>query len=191
MNESFFEYLLIFMELPLFLTDYIHTSLCFWFAYASIWSSVKFYFFPTFSSVLLWCCLVCVLVRVTVGVPKEQEQKQIGEERLYLAYTHHLLFIIEASVWTGSQTRQELGGKSWYRSHGVMLLTGLFFMAYSPCFVIESRGTNPGMAPPTTNRNLPYSLIKKISYSWILCRHFLSWCFLLKLLMLMNYYFLF
>jgi hypothetical protein len=30
-----------------------------------------------------------------------------------------------------------------------MLLTGLLLLAYSACFLIESKTTGPGMAPPT------------------------------------------
>jgi hypothetical protein len=61
-------------------------------------------------------------------------------------------------VRTGTQTWQEPGG----RGHGGV--TGLLFMAYSACFLIE-----PGMVPPTMGWYLLHqSLIKKMSYSQIL-----------------------
>jgi hypothetical protein len=74
-------------------------------------------------------------------------KKQVGEERVYSAYTSTLLFITK-----GSQDRNSSrsGSRSWCRGHGGMLLTGLLPLACSACFLIEPRTTSPGMAPPTT-----------------------------------------
>jgi hypothetical protein len=54
-----------------------------------------------------------------------------------------------------------------------MFLTGLLPLACSACFHIEPKTTSPEMVPPT--RGLPpWSLIEKMSYSWISWRHFLK-----------------
>lgn len=77
-------------------------------------------------------------------------------------------------VKTGNQRagscRQELMQKS-----GWVLLPGLLSMSCSDCFLKEIRTTSPWMAPPTMGWTLPYrSLIKKMSFSWILEQHFLN-----------------
>jgi hypothetical protein len=60
---------------------------------------------------------------------------------------------------------QEPGGRSWYRGHGGMLLTGLLIMACSPCSLKEIKATSPGMAWPTMGwAILHQSLIKKMPY---------------------------
>ena len=90
-------------------------------------------------------------LRVSIAVMKHHGQKkQVGEERVFMAYTSTALFIIE-----GSQGSSK-------RSHGGMLLTGLLPMACSACFLIEPRAISPGMA-----------LIKKLPYSWMLWNIFL------------------
>jgi hypothetical protein len=56
-----------------------------------------------------------------------------------------------------------------------MLLTGLFPLACSACFLIEPRTTSQGMAPPTMGWALPpWLLIEKMPYSWISWRYFLK-----------------
>jgi hypothetical protein len=62
-----------------------------------------------------------VLVRVTIAVMKHHDQKQLGEERVYMAYQCSSL----KEVRTGTQARQEPGGRSWCRGHGGVLLTEL------------------------------------------------------------------
>jgi hypothetical protein len=85
------------------------------------------------------------------------------------------LLIITKEVRTGTHTGQELGGRSWCRGHGRVLLTGLLPLACSACFLIEPRTTSPGLAPPTMGWALPsWSLIKKTPYSCISWRHFLK-----------------
>lgn len=56
---------------------------------------------------------------------------------------------------TGAQSQQEHGGRSRCRGHRGGLLTGLFLMACSACFLVEPRPTSPGMAPSTMGRTLP------------------------------------
>jgi hypothetical protein len=73
-------------------------------------------------------------------------KKQVGEERVYSAYTSTLLFITKGSQdWNSSRS----GSRSWCRGHGGMLLTGLLPLACSLCFLIKPSTTSPGMAPHT------------------------------------------
>ena len=104
-------------------------------------------------------------------------KKQVGEERVYSAYTSTLLFITKGSQdWNSHRS----GSRSWCRGHGRMLLTGLFPQPCSACFLIEPKTTSPGMAPPTMGWALPiWSLVEKMPYSWILWRHFPNWGFFL------------
>jgi hypothetical protein len=96
---------------------------------------------------------------------------QVGEERVYSAYTSMLLFITKGSQdWNSSRS----GSRSWCRGHGGMFLTGLPPLACSACSLIEprlpaQRWSHPQGAFP------PWSLNKKMPYSWISWRHFLNW----------------
>jgi hypothetical protein len=73
-------------------------------------------------------------------------KKQVGEERVYSAYTSTLLFIIKGSQdWNSSRSES----RSWCRGHGGVLLTALLALACSACSLIEPKTTSPGMAPPT------------------------------------------
>jgi hypothetical protein len=98
-------------------------------------------------------------------------KKQVGEERVYSAYTSIMLFITKGSQdWNSSRS----GSRSWCRSHGGMFLTGLLPLACSACSLIEprlpaQRWSHPQGAFP------PWSLIEKMPYSWISWRHFLNW----------------
>jgi hypothetical protein len=78
-------------------------------------------------------------------------KKQVGEKRVYSAFTSTLLFIIKES-----QDGQELtqgrnleAGADAEAMEGRMLLTGLLPLACSACFLIEPRTPSPAMAPPT------------------------------------------
>jgi hypothetical protein len=98
-------------------------------------------------------------------------KKQVGEERVYSAYTSILLFITKGSqYWTSSRS----GSRSWSRGHGEMFFTGLLPLTYSACSLIEprlpaQRWSHPQGAFP------PWSLIEKMPYSCISWRHFLNW----------------
>ena len=70
-------------------------------------------------------------------------KKQVGEERVYLAYSSALLFIMKGSQdWNSSRS----GSRSWW---GGMVFTGLLPLACSACSLTEPKSTNPEMAPPT------------------------------------------
>jgi hypothetical protein len=98
-------------------------------------------------------------------------KKQVGEERVYSAYTSILLFITKGSQdWNSSRS----GSRSWCRGHGGMFFTGLLPLACSACSLIEprlsaQRWSHPQGAFP------PWPLIEKMPYSWISWRHFPNW----------------
>ena len=98
-------------------------------------------------------------------------KKQVGEERVYSAYTSIWLFITKGSQdWNSSRS----GSRSWCRGHGGMFFTGLLPLACSACSLVEPKTTSPGMVPPIRGLS-PWSLIEKMPYSWISWRHFLNW----------------
>ena len=68
-------------------------------------------------------------------------KKQVGEERVYSAYTFMLLFISK-EVRTGTQAGQEAGA-------GAEAMEECYLLACSACSLIEPKTTIPGMAPPT------------------------------------------
>ena len=106
-----------------------------------------------------------VLVRVCIPEQNIMTKKQVGEERVCLAYTSTLLFITKESQDRNSHRagtwRQELMQRPWW---GCLLL-----MACLACFLIQPRTTSPVMALPTVGWAFHYrSLIKQVPYSWIL-----------------------
>jgi hypothetical protein len=85
-------------------------------------------------------------------------KKEVGEERVYSAYTSTLLFITKGSQdWNSSRP----GSRSWCRGQGGMFFTGLLLLACSACFLIESRNTSPGMAPLTMGPSTPDHWLRK------------------------------
>jgi hypothetical protein len=96
--------------------------------------------------VCMYVCMMYVSVLVRVSIPAQNitTKKQIGEERVYLAYTSALLFITK-----GSQDWNSNRSGSRCRGHGGMFLAGLLLLACSACFLVEPRTTSPEMAPPT------------------------------------------
>jgi hypothetical protein len=75
-------------------------------------------------------------------------KKQVGEERVYSAYTSILLFITK-EVRTGTQAGQEAGADA-KAMEGCFLLACLLSLACLACSLIESKNTSPEMVPPTT-----------------------------------------
>jgi len=70
----------------------------------------------------------------------------------------------QATVHHWGKSGQKPGSRSWCRGHGGALLTGLLLMACSACFLIPSRTTFRGVAPPSMAGFPPppcQSLIKK------------------------------
>ena len=68
---------------------------------------------------------------------------------------------LSKEVRTGTETQQEIGGRSSHRSH-----TGVLLTSCSVCSFTEPRSRSLAASPP--------SLIKKMPYSWILWRYFLN-----------------
>jgi hypothetical protein len=98
-------------------------------------------------------------------------KKQVGEERVYSAYTSILLFITKGSQdWNSSRS----GSRSWYRGHGGMFFTGLPPLACSACSLIQPRLPAQRWHHPQGDLP-PWSLIEQMPYSCISWRHFLNW----------------
>ena len=68
-------------------------------------------------------------------------KKQVGEERVYLAYTSILLFITK-EVRTGIQAGQNAGADA-------EAMEGCSLLACLACSLIEPKTTSPEMVPPT------------------------------------------
>ena len=96
-------------------------------------------------------------------------KKQVGEERVYSAYTSILLFITKEAR-TGTQAGQEAGADA-------EAMEGYSLLACFPCLLsllsYRTKTTSPEMVPPTKGLS-PLILIEKMSYSWISWRHFLN-----------------
>jgi hypothetical protein len=96
------------------------------------------------SQLLLFFFSPHVLVKVSIPGQNIMTKKQVGEERVYSAYTSILLFITERSQdWNSSRSES----RSWCRSHGGMFFTGLLLLACSACSLIEPKTTSPEMVP--------------------------------------------
>jgi hypothetical protein len=97
------------------------------------------------------------LVRVVIVV---MTKRKLGRKGImWLTLPHHFFSLKEVRAGTGIRAgtwRQELMQRPWRA-----LLTGLFLMACSTCFLIEPNTTGPGMIPPTIDWALPQKLVKK------------------------------
>jgi hypothetical protein len=75
-------------------------------------------------------------------------KKQVGEERIYSAYSSTLPFITKGSQdWNSSKS----GSRSWCRSHGGMFFTGLFSTGLLSLLSYRTKTTSPEMVPPTSS----------------------------------------
>jgi hypothetical protein len=72
-------------------------------------------------------------------------KKQVGEERVYSAYTSHMAVHHQkkSGLELKQVRKQELMQRPWRD------VTGLLPLACSACFLKEPRTTSPGMALPT------------------------------------------
>jgi hypothetical protein len=75
----------------------------------------------------------------------------------------------------GRNSRQEPEGRNWRRSHGRMLLTGLFLLIYPACSLIQLKTTCPGLHNP--NQSIIRSISHRFAYRVILQKHFRNWEF--------------
>ena len=79
-------------------------------------------------------------------------KKQVGEERVYSAYTSTLLFITkEVRTGTHQGRKQELMQKPWRD-----VLYWLASLACSACSLIEPKTASPEMVPPTKGLSLDH-----------------------------------
>lgn len=62
---------------------------------------------------------------------------------------------------TITQAVQGPGARSENRSHARVLFTGLFLMACSACYLVETRTTSPGIVPPIMGWALPHQSRRK------------------------------
>jgi hypothetical protein len=76
-----------------------------------------------------------ILVRVSIPGQNIMTTKQIGEERVYSAYTSILLFITK-EVRTGTQAGQKAGADA-------EAMEGCSLLACSVCSLIEPKTTSP------------------------------------------------
>ena len=114
-----------------------------------------------------------VLVRVCISAQNIMTKKQVGEERVYSAYTSTLLFNTKGSHnWNSHRVeiwRQKLMKKPWRGAAYWLASPGLLnFVSYKIQYYQPRDGT-------THNRSSHIlSLIEKMPYSWISWSHFLK-----------------
>jgi hypothetical protein len=114
----------------------------------------KVEYWLSFQRTWIWPCLSQGFYSCTNIMTK----KQVGEERVYSAYTSTLLFITK-EVRTGTQADQEAGADA-------EAMEACSLLACSACSLIEprlpaQRWSHPQGAFP------PWSLIEEMPYSWI------------------------
>lgn len=82
---------------------------------------------------------------------------------IWLILLHYHLSSKE--IKTEIQTEQKPGVRSWCRVIGGVLITGLYFVACSACFLLESRTTRSEIAPPAMDWvHLNQPLTRKMFY---------------------------
>jgi hypothetical protein len=100
---------------------------------------------------------MCVLVRVSIPGQNIMTKKQVGEERVYSAYTSILLFITK-EVRTGTQEQETLSqSRNWKQVRKQELMQrpwrDVSYWLSSPGLLnllsYRTRTTSPEMAPPT------------------------------------------
>ena len=106
---------------------------------------------------------VSILFWVSIPEQNIMTKMQVGEERVYSAYTSMLLFITKGSQdWNSNRS----GSRSWCRGHGGILLTGLLPLASYRTQDYQPRDDSIHNGP-----SHPWSLIENMPYSW---KHFLK-----------------
>jgi hypothetical protein len=100
-------------------------------------------------------------------------KKQVGEERVYSAYTSTLLFISKGSPDRNSHRagtwRQELMQRPWRDAAYWLASPGLLSLLSD-----RTQDYQPGDGTTHNGFSHPLSLIEKMPYSWISWRHFLK-----------------
>lgn len=125
--------------------------------------------------------LMCILVRITITLMKDDVQNQVGEKRVYyLSYVSTSLYVIK-----GRKDRNFNRAGMWREGASVEDMGRITLYGLLACFLIKHRITSPGMALPAiiwglTCQIVNKKIIYKIAYSIILWRHLFSWGFLLS-----------
>jgi hypothetical protein len=105
-------------------------------------------------------------------------KKQVGEERVYLAYTSTLLFITKGSQdWNSHRAgtwRQELLQRPWRGAAYWLAFPGLLSLLF-----YRTQDHQPRDVTTHNRPSHPWSLIEKMPYSWISWRPFLTGGFFL------------
>lgn len=83
------------------------------------------------NEMLKWSRFSFSLVSIVV---KQEDQKQLGKENIYFAYTSTSLFHVEGT-WD-QNSRQKPLKRNWCRGHVKLMIPGLLIMAYLLCFLI-------------------------------------------------------
>jgi hypothetical protein len=117
--------------------------------------------------------LLIACLRVRIPVQSIMTKKQVGEERVFSAYTSTLLFITKGSQDRNSHRaetwRQELTQRPW-RGTAYWIAP----LACSACFLLGPKTISPGMAPPTRSLS-PLITNWETPYSWISWRLLSLW----------------
>jgi hypothetical protein len=101
-----------------------------------------------------------ILVRVAITAMEHHDQKQTVEERVDLVYISISLIITE-----GSQGRNSNKDRNPDAGADKEAMEGCYLLVCSACFLIESRTTSLGMAPPTMGFTLHPSPNKQLKES--------------------------
>ena len=116
--------------------------------------------------------IASVLVRVYKPA-QNMTKKQVGEERVYSAYTSTSLFITKGSqdrnLHRAGTWRQELIQRPWRNAAYLSVSPGLLSLLSYRTQDYQPRDGTTHHGP-----SHPLSLIKKMPYSWISWRHFLK-----------------
>jgi hypothetical protein len=88
------------------------------------------------------CCNWGVLVRVIRAVMRHHDHKELGWKGfIRLTLPQHWSSLED--IGTGTQAEQECRGRSWCRSHGLLLLPGLLSITCYACSTICNWATWP------------------------------------------------
>lgn len=105
---------------------------------------------------------ICKDTRERIALMEHHDQNNLRREGFVSFMLPHL-----CSSWkeirTDTETGQAQGDRSWSRGYGEVLLTGLAFLAYSVCSLVEPRTThnNPSLLISITNfKNIPQAFLQ-------------------------------
>jgi hypothetical protein len=90
-------------------------------------------------------CLGCVLITVSIASTKHHDQKSVGKERVYLAYTSR-----SQSITGGSQDRNSSRAGTWRQELMQRPWRSAAYWLAQPAFFCRTQNCQPrGVIPPT------------------------------------------